>query len=545
MTRRDIKWLDFEAFHRKHATEHFLVTGASGSGKTTVINHLMASVLQQGAHARALVYDPKQEIIPLLDMLRGVQRDDEQPLSGEVRILNPFDLRCSAWNMALDIDNAVSARQLATILVPDSESETGSASFFTHATRDILTGVLIAFIECVPRKGVWTLRDVLLTMLHEPYLRFILALKRTPGDRPLPLLWRIQETYFGSGADPRTVGNIKASISAKLSVYEPIAAAWHRAAPSPDSPAFFSLGDWIRSQEDILVLGNDEAARAALDPLNRAIFKRATELTLSRPEQPSDQKASGEGQTWYFLDEVREAGELDGLSRLLTKGRSKGACVVLGFQDIDGLRAVYGEEVANELCAQCNNVAVLRLNSPATAQWASELFGRRLAAAQSRDRSIQTGGEGGISLSRGVAEDERPYLYTEAFLYQKTPKELGEVAGFVRGPDTDLRGKDPAALHEALTFRVRWELKVPQMDGWRSAYCPRPAEHYLLEPWDRSDWERLGLNTIRRDPISWKELPDLSGGGATEGVRLPRSNSERQRPRYSSDRVQPIDPEGD
>ncbi|MFX8836738.1 type IV secretion system DNA-binding domain-containing protein, partial [Acinetobacter baumannii] len=79
-------------------------------------------------------------------------------------------------------------------------------------------------------------------------------------------------------------------------------------------------------------------------------------MILAREEQPTTAKDSGMQQAWFFLDEVREAGELDGLSRLMTKGRSKGACVVLGFQDIDGMRDVYGDQVANEICAQCNNI---------------------------------------------------------------------------------------------------------------------------------------------------------------------------------------------
>jgi len=532
MRRHDIQWLDFEAFNRVHATEHFLVTGASGSGKTTIINNMMATVLRKGAAARALVYDPKQELIPLVDALRGISRSEVAPFSSEVHILNPFDARASAWNMAEDIDNAVSARQLATILIPEGGAETGSSSFFTDATRDLLTGVLVAFIECVPNPKVWTFRDVILTMLYEPYLRFILNQTTIRGsEKRLPFLWRLQETYLGKDADSRTVGNIKASISTRLSIYEPIAAAWHRSAPKPSSPGMFSLVNWMKSADGILVLGNDEAARAALDPLNHALFKRVTELSLSRGEQSPEEKVSGENQTWFFLDEVREAGELDGLSRLLTKGRSKGACIVLGFQDIDGLRDVYGEEVASELCAQCNNVAVLRLNSPATAQWASDMFGRRLAVVRSTDRSIQAGREAGTSRSHGVAHEERPYLYTDAFLNQPTPKQLGAVAGFVRGPDTNLAGKEPAALLEELSFRVTQETKIPRRsDPWQGAFCPRPPADYLLEPWTSEDAQRLGLAVPILDWSNTEEAPKQRGSGVLRNLLHRRPFSQDPEP---------------
>ena len=76
-----------------------------------------------------------------------------------------------------------------------------------------------------------------------------------------------------------------------------------------------------------------------------------------------------------FLDEFREAGKLEGLRRLLNKGRSKGACVVLGCQDVEGVRAEYGREEANEILAQCTHTVVLNVGSPETAQWATGIFG--------------------------------------------------------------------------------------------------------------------------------------------------------------------------
>jgi hypothetical protein len=49
--------------------------------------------------------------------------------------------------------------------------------------------------------------------------------------------------------------------------------------------------------------------------------------------------------------------------------------VVLGFQDIDGLRDVYGDFAASELAGICANKAILRLDSPPTAQWAAANIG--------------------------------------------------------------------------------------------------------------------------------------------------------------------------
>ena len=111
------------------------------------------------------------------------------------------------------------------------------------------------------------------------------------------------------------------------------AAAWDRATHR------LSLRAWL-DQEAILILANDEENRAAIDTINQLLFKRLSELVLARGERPEASRRT----TWFLLDEVRQAGRLDGLSALMTKGRSKGAAVLLGFQDIHGLHEVYGRE---------------------------------------------------------------------------------------------------------------------------------------------------------------------------------------------------------
>ena len=139
------------------------------------------------------------------------------------------------------------------------------------------------------------------------------------------------------------------TVATKLQRYEFIAAAWSHASEK------ISLKDWVEG-EYILLLGNDEATRTALDAINQVIFRRVSELILNQSESETRR-------TWVFLDEVREMGHLEGLSRLLTKGRSKGCSIVLGFQDIEGLRDVYGQKIAAEITGQCSNKAILRTNS--------------------------------------------------------------------------------------------------------------------------------------------------------------------------------------
>ena len=107
-------------------------------------------------------------------------------------------------------------------------------------------------------------------------------------------------------------GRVRATVATKIAPYEVIAAAWDNATEK------VSLTEFMKG-EFVLVLGNDEETRTALDAINKVLFKRLSELILAGSETRTRQ-------TWIFIDEVREAGNLEGLSRLMTKGRSKGAC---------------------------------------------------------------------------------------------------------------------------------------------------------------------------------------------------------------------------
>lgn len=286
---------------------------------------------------RSLVYDAKQDSVSIIRAINPHCR---------IVILNPFDKRCAAWDMAKDIIKPSTALQVATILIPENES--ASQPFFSNAARQLVAGVLQAFILLKP--GQWDFRDVINATKSKARLATLLS--KTPYTKDLP------EQYLNNEG---TAGSILSEIATHMGAYEHIAAAWSKASEK------VSLTDWV-SGNYILILGNDAAHRAAIDSVNKLIFQRLTELILAKPETKNDQ-------TWIFLDEIREAGKLEGLSRLLNMGRSKGACVVLGFQDIEGMQSVYGEKEANEIVGQCNHMSLLRLNSPKTAQWASDRVG--------------------------------------------------------------------------------------------------------------------------------------------------------------------------
>lgn len=428
------------------AVSHFCVVGATGSGKTVTLRLLMQSVLPgigQSGDARALVYDAKQDVVSLLDGMG---------LTCEVRILNPFDTRSWAWDLARDIDSPAMASHIATILIPPDE---GANRFFSDAAQNLLAGVLVSFIRS---EKPWTFRDVLLAMGDARRLKAVL--ERDAQSRGLIT------KYFG---DERLIQDIISTAGSKTQLYEPIAAVWDHAAKAGRT---LSLREWVAGSY-ILILGNDESIRAPMDAINRILFKRLSELLLAGPE-------SSVRRSWVFLDELAMAGKLDGLDSLLTKGRSKGVCMVLGFQDIESLRAPqsYGEKVAHTVVGQCANLSILRLDSEPTARWAAQRIGEYEAWEQHRSQTI--GGADGPTetLSEQITKREA-VLASE--LLSLPPAEGGSFHGYHIVPQI---GVYPAKID----FKPLLKGRASEED-----FVPRPVQQQYLEPWSEDDDDRLGL----------------------------------------------------
>lgn len=450
------------------ATTHFLVAGTTGSGKTVLLNMLMGSVLPtigkrrangEPYDRRALVYDAKAD---MLSTLHGI---------ADCRIvtLHPFDERGAAWDIAKDITTPAAALQAAILLIPE-ERHGASNPFFTLAAQNILRGVMLSFLQTVGED--WTLRDVVLTLRFEERLRQVL--EKIPDGRA------IIDQFFQAG---EAFQGVRATIATKMAPFELIAAAWDRAALK------VSLHDFIEG-EFILVLGNDETTRTALDAMNRVLFQRLSELILAGADTLTRQ-------TWIVLDEVREAGRLDGLSRLMTKGRSKGACVALGFQAIEGMREVYGQNIADEITGLCNNKAILRLESPTSAQWASDLFGkteemdRRVSVSRSRSGRwlLPVFGR-----SRGVTQQR---LTTEAVMASQI------MTLPTAGPDNGLAGYFITRSHGAYHHSMRWQhlrRQLPARAPGVTNYVERPKSDQHLREWGTADFDRLELRALRSVP---------------------------------------------
>jgi hypothetical protein len=468
------------------ATNHFFVMGATGSGKSLILKLMMARVLRhvlQNPDCRAAIFDPKGELIPWLTAL-GIK----------FQVIDPYDQRGVAWSMKDDIRTPAAARQAAAMFVPGSPD--GKDSFWVNATRLVLAAVMEALINLRPNH--WTLRDVLLTFRSPQRIEQLLA--RNPSTA---------HVWSNVRGEAKTESNLMSSFSTFLAPFETVAALWEQADSS------FSIRRWATESGGILLLPNHPRYRESLAPIHRLLITLIADETLSLPD-------SQNRRTFLFLDELRSMGKIDCLYSLANEGRSKGVCLAVGTQSIEGIQEVYGEKLAQEIIGQLRSKIFLRNDSQLSATWVQDHIGQiQYWVRNVSYGSSNTDGKFTHSTNTSYSRRREHLILASEIMSLPTPKPGGFfvllndipcVGGcfFSRYSFEELIGAIPAPL-----------ATVP-------AFQERPPKEQILADWTPKDIKRLKLPSPAT-PLSVEDLftEMLSAGeSATKPAPLPNSREE-------------------
>lgn len=446
---------DFEA--------HLLGLGTTGSGKTLLLRILQQSVLPyvgQGIGIRALIYDAKQDAMPILS---------EYCDPSCIKLLNPFDSRGVAWDIAKDVSRSSVAMQTVFTLIPEVADST---PFFRNAARHIAWGVMSSFTLS---KLDWTFADLLRGLRNEKNCRRIVA--RHPQTEHLI------EKYF---RDSKLINDIFATIAASCMLYEPIAASWEAASEK------VSLED-AANAENIYILGNKEDSREPIDLINSVMFRKWTDIILSQPDGTANR-------FWTFIDELSEAGYLAGLISFMKKARSKGGRMAVACQSIEGLKGdkMYRDKGTADLLSCFGNRFITRLECPETAEYCAKYIG---------EQEIE---QSSSSESKSMSARQSSVSYAKVVQRTVLPSELMniETCGATNGL---------TAMYKLRSFPPCWDTIAPD-ELFNEAlqpkakdvpeFIPRDAMTEYLNPWTPAQ-EALFVpqaNGSGRNPL---DVPDI------------------------------------
>ncbi len=314
-------------------TQHTIVSGTTGSGKTVLISDLVAQIRERGE--RCVLYDKMGSYTraffdPARDML-----------------LNPLDARSPRWSPFLEARGPRDFDTMAAALIPQQKDTVDP--FWVTAARQLFAngaGVL--------REKGETRNKVLVDHLLKTDLT--------------ALAQAMEGTVAQSIVDPenpKTALSVRAMLTANIGALEYL----------PDTGRPFSIRDWVsgeaqeRNRGGFLFLTSRADQHASLRGLISTWLEIAVNAMLSL-EQDDTRRI------WVVLDELPTLHQVPSLQPGLAESRQFGGCFVLGIQVISALRDLYGRNGAETISGLCGTRAVLAAPDRDTAQWSADSLGR-------------------------------------------------------------------------------------------------------------------------------------------------------------------------
>ncbi|MDC0935236.1 type IV secretion system DNA-binding domain-containing protein [Pirellulales bacterium] len=446
---------------------HFLAAGRSDSGKSLLMQRLMADVVTSvtpGSDRRVLMYDAKNELVPYL-MKLGV--------TAPVYSVNPLEKRTTLpngvkWAAHLDVDCCASAENFSYKIIAE---DTGQNRFFSDGARLLVARVCESFARHNAAGDGWDFSDVVYACLCPK--RLVSVLERDEVG---------MEALEGLMKESRTAYQVFVTLFSRMSRFRPSAGMNQRAQQG------ISIRRWV-TEESILLFSSNARTRHATDPLYELIFSLIVECT-------DELHDCTERETWCFLDEIRLCEPVirsDMLNYFATKARSKGGILALGFQSYSGLKKVLGEDLAQELCAQCQNQAYLWFTSIEDAKWAAAQCGEKETLETLRSFSGAAG-----SRNRTASENrlmKQAILPSEFLAFGKPSPERGIKGVFIKaGEHPKLRVVPGREFPFVCTPQEKREHGIHRRDR---------SEQELL-PWPKARERELGIN-VSRDNLTLEE----------------------------------------
>ncbi len=306
----------------------FAILGSPGSGKSLAINGLLETIRRRGE--KAIVFDA------------GGEAMSGWAATGD-SILNPLDSRSESWSPFAEMSDEWDAAAVAAALIGEAENE-AERDWIGHAAN-----VLTAIIERLWRRG---------NPINGDLIRF--AALGTPDEVKKLIHGHPAASYFMEGNE-RFRGSIVAMIGGRLTSFQ-----WLDQKAGRDG---FSVSEWATSDGNgwLWVPYREDQTRL-LKPIRRCAAEILATALLSQETQLSRR-------IWIIADEFASLGKVEKLLDLASKGRKKGACLIVGIQTTSQLKAIWGD-TGRDLLKNClQTVIALRTSDGETAKFLEKDFG--------------------------------------------------------------------------------------------------------------------------------------------------------------------------
>ena len=310
-------------------TQHTIVSGTTGSGKTVLISDLVARIRDRGE--RCILYDK-------MGSYTRAFFDPERDV-----LMNPLDARAPRWSPFFEARTPRDFDMMAAALIPQ-QKDTVDPFWVTAARQLFSNGAAVLW-----KQGVTENRVLVEHLLKTELTALAQAMEGTVAQSIV------------DPENPKTALSVRAMLTAHLGALEFL----------PDTGAPFSIREWVAREDEtgFLFLTSRGDQHASLRGLISTWLEIAVNALLSLQQDDARR-------IWVVLDELPTLHQVPSLQPGLAESRQFGGCFVLGVQVISALRDLYGKNGAETVSGLCGTRVVLAAPDQETARWSAESLGR-------------------------------------------------------------------------------------------------------------------------------------------------------------------------
>jgi type IV secretory pathway TraG/TraD family ATPase VirD4 len=338
----------------RHAeTQHLLVCGTTGTGKSTLIEDVIAAVRSRGD--RLVVCDPAGTFLSKFAQ------------TGDI-LMSPFDTRSAGWTIFNEWRTDYDATRLARAIVPEGHGEVSAWNGYARV-------LLEAILRLLVRRGELSTESLLRLSTSAPSSELREMLAGTPAVALL------------EPDASKALASVRFILASHLAPHEYLR---HGA---------FSLRRWVTEGSGSLFMTWRADMQAALAPLLSAWLGIVSNQALSLAPDP-------DRRLWLVVDELAALGPISALAEILTLGRKFGVCVIAGLQSTAQLDQLYGREAAITLRSCFRTLIVLGISrsDPDTSEFLSRALGERELIRVEESRGLGDHGHSSSSTARRSIE---------------------------------------------------------------------------------------------------------------------------------------------
>ena len=310
-------------------TQHTIVSGTTGSGKTVLISDLVSQIRARGE--RCVLYDKMGSYTrAFFDRDRDV-------------LMNPLDARAPRWSPFFEARDPRDFDMMAAALIPQQKDTVDP--FWVTAARQLFSNGAGVFWK----QGLTDNKVLVDHLLKTELTALAEAMAGTVAQSIV------------DPENPKTALSVRAMLTANVSALELL----------PDTGKPFSIRDWISDEErgGFLFLTSRGDQHASLRGLISTWLEIAVNAMLSLAQDDGRR-------IWVILDELPTLHQVPSLQPGLAESRQFGGCFVLGVQVASALRDLYGRNGAETISGLCGTRVVLAAPDRDTAQWSADSLGR-------------------------------------------------------------------------------------------------------------------------------------------------------------------------